>query len=341
MANLVFPVRRRDHFMLRDAMFRTRARPSHGGIDLTPVTQNQSESCYAIERGKIIIADNTSGPVGDTSGRDIMILGRDTGIRWWYGHLSSVSVKVGQEVRAGQFIGTTGTTGSNVKGSPSSTGVHLHLEAHYPSINVEIDPWPWIADAPDVEGSRMPLASSRSKARAEYPVYVPPANSGGSTPSSPHTPAPPSKTPEQIEEEEIMSVADKIINTIVDRLVDFIDRRLTLVESRFRREARPEAYFISEGEDGTKYTFEDSPLAILIHPASGFLMPLNVGGHVGQHGSLKMNYRVIGFDSVPQGFPERVFYNTIKDVARGAGIVDRNISEADGIAWAKSLFVTR
>lgn len=179
MPQLVFPVKRRDHFMYPAAMFRTEARPDHGGLDLTPVVAGRSEPYYAIESGIVTIADHTLEK-GDLSGLDVMILGDETRIRWWGGHLFDAIVFRGQRVRAGQLIGYTGSTGN-------SSGAHLHQEAHYPLLNAEIDPWPWLADAPDVDGSTMPLAESRTEALAIYPKYVPPVKgdekgSGGLVP---------------------------------------------------------------------------------------------------------------------------------------------------------------
>lgn len=171
MDTLCFPVKRADHFMIPSAMFRTKDRPTHGGDDFTPVVANKPEPVYAIEDGTILIADR-SAERGDTSGLDIMLVGKQTGIRWWYGHLSKVGVALHQKVKAGDVLGATGTTGSSKTGKASSTGVHLHLEAHYPRINHEVDPWKWLHDAPDVYGSTMPLATTRAKALEQYPKYV-------------------------------------------------------------------------------------------------------------------------------------------------------------------------
>lgn len=148
----------------------------------------------------------------------------------------------------------------------------------------------------------------------------------------------PAKESVDNDEEELMALSKETQDTLRDIIQQEVSKEARIIESRLKREIRPEAYFISHGADGTEYSWETSPYAILLKPDGTFMMPLNIGGHVGQHDSLKRNYRIINQDSVPQGFPERVFWNTIKDIARGAGIIDRNISEADGVAWAKSLF---
>lgn len=392
---LTFPVLRRTNFMYPDAMFRTPQRPTHGGVDFTPLIVGQSVPIYAVEDGTILISDRTNNK-GDTSGLDIMLLGRYTGIRWWYGHLSRVDVSVGQTVSRGKIIGMTGTTGSTATGKPSSTGVHLHLEAHYPRINVEIDPWTWLWDAPDAEGSKMPLSPTREAAKSQYDDYksgsgdtakaslelgatlrlsgwrgfenegltdrqsvllsgdykvvevagngsikvsgldgrtswLHPSASAGLIKDT--TPIPPQKTEAEIEEEELMSAKDEIIEAF--------RAEARLIESRMRREVRPEVYFIREGADGKQYTVDNSPAAVAMQPASGFILPLNPSDKDGKRDqieSLKANYRLIGFDSNPVGLSESAFYNNIKDVARGAGILDRNISHDEGVAWAKALF---
>ena len=56
----------------------------------------------------------------------------DNGVRILYGHLSSVTVKAGDHVKAGDIIGLSGNTGH-------STGPHLHLEA-YDAAGKLIDP---------------------------------------------------------------------------------------------------------------------------------------------------------------------------------------------------------
>ncbi|HOW28662.1 MAG TPA: M23 family metallopeptidase, partial [Elusimicrobiota bacterium] len=52
---------------------------------------------------------------------NLVIIKHAGGIRTWYGHLSSIAVEPGQNVRRGQLIGRVGSTGL-------ATGPHLHFE---------------------------------------------------------------------------------------------------------------------------------------------------------------------------------------------------------------------
>lgn len=152
---------------------------------------------------------------------------------------------------------------------------------------------------------------------------------GGGSPAP--APQPPAKTPEQIEEEELMGAKEDII--------DAFREDLATATSRLRREARPGLYFVKEGADGQQYTIDNSPFAAVVHPASGFILPLNpsVEGKRGQVESLKKNYRIVAFDAQTDGFTEKVYFNTLKDIARGTGRLPVDISEADGQAWGRAL----
>jgi murein DD-endopeptidase MepM/ murein hydrolase activator NlpD len=55
----------------------------------------------------------------------------------WYAHNSSLKVKQGQSVTAGQVVAASGNTGN-------STGPHVHLEIH-PGGGAPVSPLPWLA----------------------------------------------------------------------------------------------------------------------------------------------------------------------------------------------------
>lgn len=87
----------------------------HKGIDFAAKT---GTPVHATAAGTIIAA----GPIAENDGRYGTAVIIDHGGRQsLYAHLSSVNVKPGQHVQAGQRIGATGATGF-------ATGPHLHLE---------------------------------------------------------------------------------------------------------------------------------------------------------------------------------------------------------------------
>jgi murein DD-endopeptidase MepM/ murein hydrolase activator NlpD len=84
----------------------------HEGIDIavgygTPV--------HAAAAGRVVYAGWMSGY------GNIVVLDHGGGLSTAYGHNTSVSVSVGQEVAAGQVIASSGSTGH-------STGPHVHFE---------------------------------------------------------------------------------------------------------------------------------------------------------------------------------------------------------------------
>lgn len=92
------------------------------------------EHLFAVEDGVVCaLKDDPSG-----YGRHIRILSEHSKGKyreWTYGHLHFIGVKLGQKVKAGQFVGLMGNTGFVVSGNtPYWTGgvnkyqgVHLHL----------------------------------------------------------------------------------------------------------------------------------------------------------------------------------------------------------------------
>jgi murein DD-endopeptidase MepM/ murein hydrolase activator NlpD len=86
----------------------------HTGVDFrvpvgTPVA--------SIQQGEVVFA-NWSGPYGRK-----IIVRHINGVTSVYAHLSTINVRVGQKVRAGERIGRAGRSGN-------TTGPHLHLEVH-------------------------------------------------------------------------------------------------------------------------------------------------------------------------------------------------------------------
>ncbi|MFH9003400.1 M23 family metallopeptidase [Streptomyces afghaniensis] len=98
---------------------------SHTGVDFHAAS---GTSVHAVGMGEVVEAG-----WGGSYGNQIVIKMND-GTYTQYGHLSSISVSVGQKVTPGQQIGLSGATG-NV------TGAHLHFEARTsPEYGSDIDP---------------------------------------------------------------------------------------------------------------------------------------------------------------------------------------------------------
>ncbi|WP_335933445.1 M23 family metallopeptidase [Streptomyces sp. PTD5-9] len=98
---------------------------SHSGIDFHAAS---GSSVVAIGSGTVVEAG-----WGGAYGNNIVLRMTD-GTYTQYGHLSSIGVRVGQSVLAGQQIGLSGSTGN-------STGPHLHFEARTtPAYGSDIDP---------------------------------------------------------------------------------------------------------------------------------------------------------------------------------------------------------
>jgi murein DD-endopeptidase MepM/ murein hydrolase activator NlpD len=82
----------------------------HGGVDLSATT---GTPVYAAQSGRVVLAEELYFP-GNT-----VVVDHGLGIYTFYGHLSEISVKAGDEVAPGALLGKVGATGR-------VTGPHLH-----------------------------------------------------------------------------------------------------------------------------------------------------------------------------------------------------------------------
>lgn len=114
-----------------------------------PVTQSFGEKItnpqghtgidYALYSGTAVLA-SADGIIslaitGTTGYGNHIILDHGDGYQTLYAHLSAISISVGQKVRRGQTIGTSGNTGN-------STGPHLHFELRVNQ--TAVDPQPFL-----------------------------------------------------------------------------------------------------------------------------------------------------------------------------------------------------
>lgn len=96
----------------------------HSGID---IGASIGDSCYAVADGVVVMCKNSDDSKSTIGGRGryIVIYHSNGDFSSLYEHLNSCSVKVGDKVKAGQKIGTTGNSGwaSNNK----HYAAHLHF----------------------------------------------------------------------------------------------------------------------------------------------------------------------------------------------------------------------
>ncbi len=82
----------------------------HSGVDFPAVT---GTPVHAAQQGRVVLAQELFFP-GNT-----VVIDHGLGIYTFYGHLSEIDVKVGDELQSGQVLGKVGATGR-------VTGPHLH-----------------------------------------------------------------------------------------------------------------------------------------------------------------------------------------------------------------------
>ena len=141
-----FPVKR-DDFLFITSPFGMRQDPMdkskqqmHKGIDI----RARKDDVLATENGGKVVAVNHSTNTG--GGKSVIVeYARTDGskVQTTYMHLSSISVKAGDEVKAGQKLGVSGNTGTR------TTGEHLHFGVKNISADGKIrdvDPASYLAD---------------------------------------------------------------------------------------------------------------------------------------------------------------------------------------------------
>lgn len=148
--------------------FMTKARPDHAGADWAPPKPGQHVDVYAVADGKVTAA-GTRVLAGHTGKIVIIDHGELTGngstdhTLTNYGHLHTISVKRGQQVKAGQKIGTMGETGN-------ATGVHLHLGVRFKKDGTDYfkwsDPKEWLATKKITPGKTKPVSGGNGYSKA-------------------------------------------------------------------------------------------------------------------------------------------------------------------------------
>lgn len=101
--------------------FRDPANPRHIGLDIAAALH---DPIFATADGVVSFA-GAHGGYGN-----LVVIDHADGWQSWYGHLSSISVVVGQQVRQGEIIGAAGSTGY-------SSGPHLHFELRHNGVPVD------------------------------------------------------------------------------------------------------------------------------------------------------------------------------------------------------------
>jgi peptidoglycan LD-endopeptidase LytH len=105
----------------------------HQGTDLFAV---MNEPMFAVQSGTVLNTNSRLGGIG-------IWLRADTGIAYYYAHLSSRAVGNGQRVSQGQVIGYNGNTGNAYGGTP-----HLHFQMHPGGLGTPaVNPYPTLAAA--------------------------------------------------------------------------------------------------------------------------------------------------------------------------------------------------
>ena len=101
------------------------AHAMHQGLDIAAPTGTPVQATKA---GKVVAAGHDADGAGN-----YVVVDHGGGVKSKYFHLDEINVKEGQELKAGQQLGTVGSTGD-------STGPHLHFEVHVNGQAVDPEP---------------------------------------------------------------------------------------------------------------------------------------------------------------------------------------------------------
>jgi murein DD-endopeptidase MepM/ murein hydrolase activator NlpD len=102
----------------------------HAGVDLATTA---GTPIRAVGAGIVV----TAGPAQGYG--NAVLIDHGNGYLTHYGHMSVITVKAGRRLKAGEQIGTEGSTGH-------STGPHLHFEVHEGTYKNPIEPTRWMHD---------------------------------------------------------------------------------------------------------------------------------------------------------------------------------------------------
>lgn len=167
-SNYSFPLKRNE-FMLVTSPFGMRTDPMdsskqqmHKGIDI----RTRQDNVLATEdKGKVVAVNQNANSIG---GKSVTVeYQRENGdkVQLSYLHLSSIDVKVGEDVNAGQKLGVTGNTGTH------TTGEHLHMSVKQIASDEttrDLDPAAYLAEIAQKGNLQLKALSNGEDLLAKY-----------------------------------------------------------------------------------------------------------------------------------------------------------------------------